>query len=385
MKAIFIFLIISAFSLTACGQKKFDIINYTAPKNWTEKTGAENVTFSTDDKDGNFCIISVYKSVAAGNDSKQNFDMSWQTLIQNTIYVSDAAMQPVVNDDGWETQTGSSQFNNEGISGTVILLASTKAETLVNIVILLNGDKYILEMETFLESLSMNIPKKSITETKEIKTNKITTPKHEVWMSYKYNMMKKRFESAFVLKYETGDCLDYVPEEGIIGFSKKTDNKKDRHWGTAVTKGKEIHITYPGYVRKLGKVSATKMSYPPDSKITFYHKCASVDGLKLNGVWSADEPEWYKKQNTNAKTIRFYADGRFENNKGFVCMKETSEGFKHRDSGSGTYYIKDFTLVLTYNDGEIWTSALTGLKDINPAKDNSMLLFRQVVFYKKLN
>lgn len=41
-------------------------------------------------------------------------------------------------------------------------------------------------------------------------------------------------------------------------------------------------------------------------------------------------------------------------------------------------------MVFTYSNGEIYKVALTGLKDVNPHQDNTILIFRQTSFYKNL-
>ncbi len=378
-------------------QQRFDMLTYTVPKGWTTDKKNETITFTKDGGEKGFCIITFYKSVDAGRDSKQNFDLSWETLVKKKVPVNIPAMQPIVTDKGWETQVGSSVFEKEGISATCILMSSTKSGKLINTLILLNGTEYINEMQGFLETVSMDEPKpsqatgndKNNVPTTPVSGSNTSTPKHEVWMSYQYNMLKKRYAAAFLLKYANGDCLDYVPEQGVLGFSKATDNKTDRHWGVAKDLGSQIHITYSGYMRKLGKVSASKMSYPPGSNSSFYFKCVPVDGLKLDGEWSSGgsygDPNWYKKPNYKDGTIKFYPDGRFENNGGYYSVKESASGAIYKDRGNGTYFIKDFTLVLTYSDGQVFSSSLTGLKDVSPFKSNEILFFREVPFFKNLS
>ncbi|UBB90269.1 hypothetical protein J4771_02610 [Candidatus Kaistella beijingensis] len=388
MKTLFI-LVLSIISNLFCSQEKFDIVTFQPPKNWAKSSTAETLTFSKDDTNGNFCVMTLYKSIEAGNDAKKNFDISWKSLVQEILKTSDATMQPSVNDNGWETQIGSAPFNKDGLIGAAILMTSSKNSKMMNILILTNTENFQNEMETFLDSVTfMKTENSKVKPTSSNAQQNMETPKHEVWMSYKYNMSRQRYVPAFILKYSNGDCLDYLPEEGILGFSKATDPVRDRHWGKAENFGKEIHITFPGYVRKLGIESASKMSYPPNDKVTFYFKSVAIYGLKLAGEWSSGgsfaDPNWFKNPNYSDGTIQFFADGRFENKKGFVGMKKSGSGFIHRDEGKGTYQIKDFTLILTYDDGEVWTSALTGLKDVDPKSDNSILFFRDVPFFKKL-
>lgn len=382
------------FLLASAQQKQFDIVSYNLPKGFTEEQTAERVTLTKDGGSKGFCIITLFKSIDAGNDSKKNFDLSWAELVKKVIPVNAPVMQPPVLDDGWKTEVGSSSFSNEGITGTSILISSTKESRLQNMLILVNGAEMITEMENFLSAVKMNLPSTAVAETKNNNNDPLaysnsTTPKHEVWMNYGFSAVKNRYTVRYLLKYANGDCLGYIPEQGVLGFSKATDNKTDRHWGVSKDNGTQTHIEYiDGSVLKLGKESATKVSYPPGSKTSFYFKCISVDGLKLDGEWSSGgsyaNPNWYKLPNFDGGTIRFYKDGRFENNKGYVSMKEGTNGYITSDKGNGTYYIKDFTLIMKYSDGEEFRASITGLKSVNPAQDNAILFFRELPFFKRL-
>ena len=125
MKTLFI-LVLSIISNLFCSQEKFDIVTFQPPKNWAKSSTAETLTFSKDDTNGNFCVMTLYKSIEAGNDAKKNFDISWKSLVQEILKTSNAIMQPSANDNGWETQIGSAPFNKDGLQGAAILMTSSK-------------------------------------------------------------------------------------------------------------------------------------------------------------------------------------------------------------------------------------------------------------------
>ena len=153
MKTLFI-LVLSIISNLFCSQEKFDIVTFQPPKNWAKSSTAETLTFSKDDTNGNFCVMTLYKSIEAGNDAKKNFDISWKSLVQEILKTSNAIMQPSANDNGWETQIGSAPFNKDGLQGAAILMTSSKNSKMMNILILTNTENFQNEMETFLESVT---------------------------------------------------------------------------------------------------------------------------------------------------------------------------------------------------------------------------------------
>jgi|GEM_PF-2359470 len=102
-KIIISFLILTVCYVATAQQKNFDIVSYTLPKGFTEEKTADRLTVT---KDGGskgfciitvfkgFCIITVFKSIDASNDSKKNFDLSWEELVKKIIPVNQPQMQP---------------------------------------------------------------------------------------------------------------------------------------------------------------------------------------------------------------------------------------------------------------------------------------------------
>lgn len=173
MKKIFFFLALASF-LESCShaqQPSFDIMYYTAPKNWTKQASASSIQFTTEDKTkGTYCIITVLMSIPGTADSKTNFDAAWETVVKEMVKVSSAPeMQPVANENGWEAQTGYAPFESDGTKGVVLLTTSTGFGKMMNIIIMTNSDVYEKDMNTFMESVSF----RKITD--NTNTQKITT------------------------------------------------------------------------------------------------------------------------------------------------------------------------------------------------------------------
>ena len=134
----------------------FDISTYIAPKGW-KKTKTENsVQFSKEETaKGTYCIITLLKAVPGTASSKDNFDAAWKTVVKEMVTVSGKPeMQAPVKEDGWEAQSGYSQFSSEDTKGIAMLVTTSGFGQMVNIVILTNSDVYENDISTFLGSMS---------------------------------------------------------------------------------------------------------------------------------------------------------------------------------------------------------------------------------------
>jgi len=153
--------IVATILLCSCSyaqQQTFDIITYTPPKGWTKSEKAQTLSFSIE-KGNAFCVITLYKALDATTDAQQNFDLAWQSLVQENLGVTTKAqMQPGSTDKGWETKMGSAPFEKDGIKGAAILVSSSQADKMVNLMALANSTDFQAEMEDFLASISLKKP-----------------------------------------------------------------------------------------------------------------------------------------------------------------------------------------------------------------------------------
>jgi hypothetical protein len=158
----FLFIALLTISADAFGQtpEAFDIATFQAPKGWTKQAGADAIQFSTEDKTaGTFCLISLFKSLPGLNDSKENFDAAWQTIVKEAVNPSSAPqMQPVTSKDGWEIVSGFAQFDKEGAKGAAVLVTASGYGRMVNILVITNSDTFEKSVAAFLESVSLKKP-----------------------------------------------------------------------------------------------------------------------------------------------------------------------------------------------------------------------------------
>ncbi|MFN8253379.1 MAG: hypothetical protein U0V75_16035 [Ferruginibacter sp.] len=155
----------AAFFLTltihALAQKEiFDITEYTAPAKWKKTTTASNVQFTAENNTtGGYCMILVFKALPAAGSTKENFDLTWATVVKEMVTVNgNPEMQPPASDNGWEALTGYAPFEKDGNKGVALLVSSGGFNKMVNILILTNTNVYEKEVTAFLESVDIKKP-----------------------------------------------------------------------------------------------------------------------------------------------------------------------------------------------------------------------------------
>ncbi|MGQ0739282.1 MAG: hypothetical protein ACT4OJ_09505 [Bacteroidota bacterium] len=157
MKKTFIYLLLPLL-LASCShaqQQSFDITSYTAPANWKKQASDGGLQYSIEDAKGNFCIITLFRSIAATDNPKTNFDAAWDDLVKGMVKVSSAPeMQPAAEEDGWEVRAGYDSFESDDTKGIALLTTTSGYGKMVNILILTNSDVFEKDMTAFLESVS---------------------------------------------------------------------------------------------------------------------------------------------------------------------------------------------------------------------------------------
>lgn len=161
MKKIILLSFVSIVSFAAAAQKQnFDLLEFIAPQGWKKEIKGATVSFSKEDlAKGTYCLITLYKSMDAGEDADANFTLAWESLAKEPLGISVAPqMLASTTDNGWQAKSGSGAFEKDGLSGLALLVASSGYNKLVNILILTNSETYQNEMEKFLTSVIFKKP-----------------------------------------------------------------------------------------------------------------------------------------------------------------------------------------------------------------------------------
>lgn len=157
LKTILIPHVIFLMSYTGFAQKEtFDIVSYKSISGWKKERTDKAVSFSKiDEAKGTFCMISIYPSLDGSADSKTNFDNSWQKIVQEQLGTIDVKMEAVSSENGWELQTGSAQFNKDGLTGIAMLVTASSNNKMVNMLMLFNSDTYMEQLNNFISSVEL--------------------------------------------------------------------------------------------------------------------------------------------------------------------------------------------------------------------------------------
>ncbi len=363
----------------------FDIVSYQAPAGWEQSSTPETLTFSKEDQEGNFCLITLYRSVESVDDPLANFKMSWETLVQPILGTGEAVMQLGSEDQGWKSEVGSAPFQKGNISGAAILISSTKGSKLVNTLILTNTDRFQGEMERFLEGMS--IPEAAPSGQSTLAESSVP----EVWMNMQVSSSrdgdysKSTLKPKFYLIYPNGDYSPHFPPDGLLGFDPAV---KDESWGKFTMSGNSGRFQSKYEEIAVEKVSSTEMKKVGYS-LNFY-KCVPVDGLKLDGQWGRF-PDWRKDAisgNSSGingtgvrQVIEFRKDGTFTDFGVFVTNLLMPGQNPALAPGKGSYSFQNFTLILRYEDGRTVHQAFAGYGDKDPADDSKLIYIGLQPFY----
>ena len=199
-------------------QESFDIATFQIPKGWTKEVSEEHLQISTQDKAaGTFCLITVYKSVPGGNDSKENFRVAWTSIVKERMRpTAEPVMQPSKNDPGgWQAEMGSAPFENKAGSGVAVLVTISGFGRVVNTMILTNSEAYEPEIRAFLESADLKKPSKPapVDETREPLALSVT--------SYNWKQSQNRKDGMGSYAGYSANTYQFLPN-GTYKFSQVT-------------------------------------------------------------------------------------------------------------------------------------------------------------------
>lgn len=165
MKKLFLVIMIGIavlfFSNSINAQEKFDIVTFTTPKNWQkiDKPNAVQFVRQEGTKD-TFATMMLFKALPAGNDSKANFNVSWESLIKESWQSNVPQMQPSAAKNGWTIETGLGQIEINGAKAMTMLVSATGGGKVVNLLVITDTDKFTQEIAWFVESVIL--PKVSL-------------------------------------------------------------------------------------------------------------------------------------------------------------------------------------------------------------------------------
>ena len=174
----------------------FDIATFRIPNGWSKQVSADSLQISTEDKAaGTFCLIIVYRSIAATNDAKVNFDLAWKSMVKERFGAPAAPqmMQPFKNSEGdWQAEMGSAAFEKDGTKGVAVLVTISGFGKMMNTLILTNADVYEPTITAFLESADLRKPDANNSPAKQSQASDMRSPSGLSVTSYNWKQSQSR-------------------------------------------------------------------------------------------------------------------------------------------------------------------------------------------------
>ena len=123
--------------------EKLDIIEYTPPKGWTKTPKEDLIVYSTSNKTGGLCIITVYPSTASAGDAQQDFAKQWNDLVVKPFKPTADPKTQVQTANGWTSITAASQIESDGIKSAVMMTVVSGYGRTASILAILNNQEYL--------------------------------------------------------------------------------------------------------------------------------------------------------------------------------------------------------------------------------------------------
>lgn len=189
--------------------------------------------------------------------------------------------------------------------------------------------------------------KSSSTQTNlnSVKANVQTDKLTGVWVAYYLSYVTKEMMFDQKVFLPNGQFLNDMPIGGVDNFDA-TDNpiytyKLSGNNGTYIDAENKFPGTFT--IKAANKIELESHTYS---------KSADINGKLFNASYTSwsneDSPEFKEQPIGNRPVIHFYADGKFYNEGIFKHLHDIEPNSRQ---GKGTYFIKNYSLYLKYDDG----------------------------------
>jgi hypothetical protein len=401
-------LLLAGAPLLAAQTQTFDITSFTPPSGWTTAQGGSYITFTfIDQAAGYFVRLALYNSTARSGDPEKDFASEWKNVVvQSFSEVSAPRSMSNRTKTGLEFREGSAEVSKNGAVSYVTLMVFPAGKRMFSVMAVATKqgafERKQAVVRSFLDSMKIAAqpsvagkpPAADVGNSSSGNAGTIGpggAPRSSsgivgVWMGFKNTYPSFEPRPRWYVYFEDGTVFEDLPFHGLAGFNRaasKADRNEGGYWATYTVSGNSATITKGGnYPEKIVIEAPGKMMLD-DRPL---HRCRSVDGLRLQGSWTyftnPNDPSIDRMPQGQAPIFHFTSDGKFVDD-GVVALFLT-EGNRSTDhAGSGTYEIRDFTLILHYSDGRTKPYAFTGMCPGDPFTKNDVIFIGRTEFWKR--
>jgi hypothetical protein len=138
--------------------ESFDIIHYTAPKDWTKETKEGLTSFTmVDENTGKFCVIVLFASAPSKGGVEKDFASEWRELAVKPHQADPAPQtEKQIAGGGWKVMTGASPIKLEGLDCYIVLTVFSGFNRRVSVLASLNDSSYLSEIDALLANMKLD-------------------------------------------------------------------------------------------------------------------------------------------------------------------------------------------------------------------------------------
>lgn len=163
------------FTLTTFAQKKtFDIVTYTAPKNWTEQKGNGSISYSRIDG-ASWAQIAIYEHRNSEGDIQSDFDKDWKELVAGDRTISSQEKTKPQTEEGWTVMSGSGVWQYNGTNVASILTVYSNKKSCVAVLCNSTAQPYLKEYQTLISTIDLKTVANAFELENESQANTNTT------------------------------------------------------------------------------------------------------------------------------------------------------------------------------------------------------------------
>jgi hypothetical protein len=174
-----------------------------------------------------------------------------------------------------------------------------------------------------------------------------------VWTCYRNSPPNYSLSWYYKVFFSNGKSLDVMPRKGLYNYNLNAEqNLSIGHYTFANGKGSNYKSDQANVDDKLILLKPNNLKIDNNT----YWKAESITGLKLNAAFTsfseANNPQLETLPYGEKPKITFYPDGKFKDEGLFnTYLFDKATNPTAAQPGNGTYELKDFSIMLQYEDG----------------------------------
>ncbi len=170
-------LLLLSLSTPAISQTEtFDIVTYTAPRDWKKETNVGVVNFTNaNTSTGSFCVIAIYASTASTGNPQKDFKRDWKELVATPFNAeANPKSETQITPEGWTVVTASAPVKQDGVDLYIMLTVASGYGKSLSIRTSLNDQAYIAQIDELFNT--MELDKSASISTNNNNTNTVSNP-----------------------------------------------------------------------------------------------------------------------------------------------------------------------------------------------------------------